>query len=251
MTDTLPPLAHLLAVMARLRHPTEGCPWDLEQDFASIVPHTIEEAYEVAEAIETADWPALKDELGDLLFQVVFYSQLGREQGLFDFDDIAEAIAEKMIRRHPNVFADEKEPDAEAQTKAWESHKEKEKPRVGALDGVAVTLPALTRAVKLQKRAARIGFDWADAAPVLDKLREEQAELEHEIKAGSPERLASEMGDLLFTCVNLARKLSIDPEAALRSANRKFERRFRQVEASGAKTLEAMEAAWEAAKKAE
>ncbi|TAN57616.1 MAG: nucleoside triphosphate pyrophosphohydrolase [Rhodospirillales bacterium] len=251
MTHALPPLARLLAVMARLRHPTEGCPWDIEQDFSSIVPHTIEEAYEVAEAIETADWPALKDELGDLLFQVVFYAQLGREQGLFDFDDICSGIAEKMIRRHPNVFADQKEADAEAQLKAWESHKEKEKPRESALDGVAVTLPALTRAAKLQKRAARKGFDWAEAAPVAEKLREELAELEAEMTNRHPDRLAEEMGDLLFTCVNLARKLSIDPESALRGANRKFERRFRVVEDSGAATPEAMEAAWEAAKKAE
>ncbi|MBI5119696.1 MAG: nucleoside triphosphate pyrophosphohydrolase [Rhodospirillales bacterium] len=247
----LPPLAHLLAVMARLRHPKDGCPWDLEQSFATIVPHTIEEAYEVAEAIETADWDALKDELGDLLFQVVFYAQLGREQGLFDFDAIALSIAEKMIRRHPNVFGDAKEASAEAQTKAWEIHKEKEKPRLGALDGVAVTLPALSRAAKLQKRAARKGFDWDCAAPVIGKMREELAELEAEIAARDQAGLFEEMGDLLFTCVNLARKLAIDPESALRSANRKFERRFNSVEASGAATPEAMEAAWEQAKKAE
>ncbi|MBF0267150.1 MAG: nucleoside triphosphate pyrophosphohydrolase [Alphaproteobacteria bacterium] len=245
------PLSRLLAVMAQLRHPSEGCPWDLEQSFATIVPHTIEEAYEVAEAIETADWDALKDELGDLLFQVVFYAQLGREQGLFDFDAIADAIAQKMVRRHPNVFADAKEADAEAQTRAWEGHKEKEKPRTSALDGVAVTLPALSRAAKLQKRAARKGFDWADPAPVIDKMREELAELEAEMDKGGQGRRFEEMGDLLFTCVNLARKLQIDPESALRSANRKFERRFKSVEASGAKTPEAMEAAWEAAKSAE
>lgn len=193
----------------------------------------------------------MKDELGDLLFQVVFYAQLGREQGLFDFDAIASAIAEKMIRRHPNVFGDAKEVDAEAQTKAWEGHKEKEKPRVSALDGVAVTLPALSRAAKLQKRAARTGFDWNEAAPVISKMQEELAEVEAEILAQDQAKLFEEMGDLLFTCVNLARKLSIDPESALRSANRKFESRFKAVEASGAATPEAMEAAWEQAKKAE
>jgi MazG family protein len=249
--DKNTPLARLLAVMARLRHPQEGCPWDLEQSFATIVPHTIEEAYEVAEAIETADWDALKDELGDLLFQVVFYAQLGREQGLFDFDAIADAIATKMIRRHPNVFAGEKVADAQAQVTAWESHKDKEKPKLSALDGVAVTLPALSRAAKLQTRAARKGFDWPTAAPVADKMREELAELEAEIAARNQAKLFEEMGDLLFTCVNLSRKLQIDPESALRSANRKFERRFRAVEASGAQSPEAMEAAWEAAKKAE
>jgi MazG family protein len=237
--------------MAQLRHPKDGCPWDIEQSFATIVPHTIEEAYEVAEAIETADWDALKDELGDLLFQVVFYAQLGREQGLFDFDAVATAIAEKMVRRHPNVFGDAKEDSAASQSKAWESHKEKEKPRVSALDGVAVTLPALSRAHKLQKRAARKGFDWPDAAPITHKIREELAELEAELAANDKTRLQDEMGDLLFSCVNLARKLEIDPESALRSANRKFERRFKAVEASGAITPDAMEAAWEAAKKAE
>lgn len=249
--DHLPELVRLLGIMARLRDPRDGCPWDVAQTFATIVPHTIEEAYEVAEAIEQQDWAALKDELGDLLFQVVFYAQLGSENKLFDFNEIAKAIADKMIRRHPNVFAGQHLADAGAQSVAWEGHKEKEKPRLSALDGVAVTLPALTRALKLQKRAAQKGFDWPETAPVIGKLHEEITEIQQEIASGDRDGLQDEVGDLLFTAVNLARKLSIDPEAALRHANRKFERRYRAVEASGAKTPVDMEAAWEAAKGAE
>jgi ATP diphosphatase len=246
-----PPLDRLLAVMAALRHPAKGCPWDLEQDFHTIAPHTIEEAYEVVETIEAGDLGALKDELGDLLFQVVFYAQLAKERGLYDFNVIAAAIADKMIRRHPNVFADRKVADAKAQTEAWEDGKARERGAASALDGVARTLPALTRAAKLQKRAARIGFDWPKAEPVLTKIAEEVVELEQAMKRGRQRAVAEEMGDLLFTCVNLARKLDLDPETVLRRANRKFERRFRAVEKSGARTLETMEAAWEKAKGAE
>jgi ATP diphosphatase len=246
------PLDRLLAIMDRLRDPKTGCPWDLEQSFETIVPHTVEEAYEVAEAIEQGDLQALKGELGDLLFQVVFYARLAKERGLYDFQDIAAAIAEKMIERHPNVFAGAKVSSAGAQTLAWEERKAKERAEkqgaASALDGVATTLPALTRAMKLQKRAARLGFDWPSPLPVLDKIDEEARELRDALAHGDAKEQAEELGDLLFTCVNLARKLDIDPETALRAANRKFERRFRAVEASGATTAEAMETAWETSK---
>ncbi len=245
----------LLAIMAKLRSPDGGCPWDVEQTFATIAPHTIEEAYEVADAIERGDMAALKDELGDLLFQVVFHAQMAKESGAFDFDAVAEAIADKMRRRHPHVFGSETIETAAAQTVAWEQHKARERAerrREGdsgpdgskqtgaadsALDGVILGLPALTRAAKLQRRAARVGFDWPDAGPVVDKLREETGEVEAELAdgGGDPARLADEVGDLLFTCVNLARKLGIDPEAALRQGNAKFERRFRRMEAMLAK----------------
>ena len=230
----------LLEVMAKLRDPHAGCPWDRDQTFATIVPYTIEEAYEVAEAIEQGDMRELKDELGDLLFQVVFYAQMGREQGLFDFQGIAAGVADKMVRRHPHVFGDVTVDSAEAQTVAWEQHKATERrerlaargaPRGGVLDGVSRTLPGLTRAVKLQKRAARVGFDWNDASGVLDKVAEEADELRGALWQGAGrEELIDELGDLLFTCANLARHLAVDPEAALRRANRKFERRFRRME---------------------
>lgn len=225
----------LLAIMAQLRNPDGGCPWDLEQTFASIVPHTIEEAYEVAEAIETGDLDALRGELGDLLFQVVFYAQMANEDGLYDFSDIVEGVCEKMENRHPHVFGDQTIADANAQTVAWEDHKAREragkKPQESVLDGVAVPLPALTRAVKLQKRAARVGFDWADAKDVLDKIAEEAAELSHEIIVeADKERVVDELGDLLFAVTNLARKLDVDPEQALRGGNAKFERRFKRIE---------------------
>jgi len=239
------PIDRLLAIMARLRDPARGCPWDLEQSFRTIVPHTIEEAYEVADAIERDDMAGLKDELGDLLFQVVFYAQLAREAGIFDFSDIVNSLSTKMIRRHPHVFSDARIDTADAQTVAWEEQKAAERaaaakaPGVtpsGAapseLDGVSVGLPALTRAAKLQKRAARIGFDWPAPAPVLDKIGEETAELRAEMEgAAAPERLADELGDVFFACVNLARHLKLDPETALRGANAKFDRRFRRVEA--------------------
>jgi ATP diphosphatase len=230
----------LLAIMARLRDPKNGCPWDLEQSFRSIVPHTIEEAYEVADAIERDDMKALPGELGDLLFQVVFYAQMASEAGHFRMEDVVAAINTKMIERHPHVFGSANIETAAAQTVAWEVQKAKERAAeaaaagraISVLDGVASGLPALTRAEKLQKRAARIGFDWPEAEPVLDKIQEEIAELKAEMNdAPDPARLDEEMGDLLFACANLARHLGVDPEGALRRANVKFERRFKRMEA--------------------
>ncbi len=234
------PIDRLLAIMARLRAPDGGCPWDLEQTYATIAPHTIEEAYEVAEAIESGDRAALKDELGDLLFQVVFYAQMAREDGSFEFDAIATAISDKMERRHPHVFGSGSSVDsANAQVAAWETQKAgeraaKAKPDTppSALDGVGVGLPALTRAQKLQARAARVGFDWPEAKQVLDKIEEEIEEVKVEIAAGAPqERLDEEVGDLMFAVVNLARKLGLDAEGSLRRGSRKFERRFHKIEA--------------------
>lgn len=257
------PIDRLLSVMARLRDPERGCPWDREQTFLSIVPYTIEEAYEVAEAIEHGDMAAVKDELGDLLFQVVFYAQMSREQGGFDFDAIAEAIADKMERRHPHVFGNADIRDADTQAAAWEATKageRSEKAQRSILDGIARTLPPMTRALKFQKRAARVGFDWNVAPEVLDKISEELDELSREIAADAPlDRLEDEMGDVLFACVNLARKLNVDPERALRQANAKFERRFRHIEGAldaqgrtpDQASLEEMEALWTAAKRHE
>ncbi len=233
-------LERLLDIMALLRDPERGCPWDVEQDFSTIAPHTIEEAYEVADAIQRGDMAALLDELGDLLLQVVFHARIASEAGLFDFEAVAGAICDKLVRRHPHVFGDVTIEDADAQTQAWEDHKAGERRgkavadglEHGTLDGVPVALPALTRALKLQKRAARAGFDWRQADEVLDKFTEEIAELEHEMSDGADvARLTDETGDLLFTCVNLARKLGIDPEAALRHGNAKFEKRFLYMEA--------------------
>lgn len=258
------PMTRLLNIMARLRDPKDGCPWDLQQTFDSIAPHTLEEAYEVADAIEQGDMAALKDELGDLLFQVVFYAQIAREAGQFDFSDIVQAISDKMVRRHPHIFGDARIESAEAQTIAWEATKEQErrakaKDRApSVLDGVAPALPALTRALKLQKRAGRVGFDWPDAAQVVDKIHEEIAEVQHEIDQGAPhDRLEDEIGDLLFACANLARKLDVDPERALRRGNAKFEQRFHYIERELAKagrrpeeaSLEEMEALWVDAKR--
>ncbi|MBI3515069.1 MAG: nucleoside triphosphate pyrophosphohydrolase, partial [Proteobacteria bacterium] len=215
--DPKPPIERLLEVMRRLRDPKSGCPWDVEQSFATIAPYTIEEAYEVAEAIQNHDMAALQDELGDLLLQVVFHAQMAAEDQKFDFDAVAAAIADKMIRRHPHVFADQTVDGAAAQTKAWEAQKAEEraaKARAAgtppsALDGVTVGLPALTRALKLQKRAGRVGFDWKEAPPILDKIAEELGELRHEMAAPArdPDRLEDELGDLLFACANLARHL--------------------------------------------
>jgi MazG family protein len=224
----------LLEVMARLRDPAHGCPWDVAQDFASIAPYTIEEAYEVADAIERKDMAALREELGDLLFQVVFHARMAEEQGAFDFAVVAGELAQKMRRRHPHVFGDAEVADASAQSEAWEAHKARERAarRQGALDDVPVNLPALARAQKLGRRAARVGFDWPDAPAVLGKLDEERAELALAIeqRRDAPEAVAEEFGDLLFTMVNLARHLEIDAESALRRAALKFERRFRSVE---------------------
>jgi MazG family protein len=259
------PLDRLLAIMARLRDPQSGCPWDREQSFATIAPYTLEEAYEVADAIARGDNVALKDELGDLLFQVVFHTRIAEEAGLFGFDDVAAAIADKMERRHPHVFGDVRIDSAAAQTAAWEQHKATERrdraQRAGeghsVLDGVALALPALLRAVKIQARAARIGFDWQEARPVFDKLGEEIAELLTEFEAGAdPTRLEDELGDILFAAANLARKLGIDPEAALRRATAKFEGRFRRVEARAVtrrvgKDLDALEALWQEVKRVE
>ncbi|MDH5772844.1 MAG: nucleoside triphosphate pyrophosphohydrolase [Rhodospirillaceae bacterium] len=241
-TNTNKPLSgidRLVDIMERLRDPKTGCPWDVEQTFASIAPHTIEEAYEVADAIDAGDMDALKDELGDLLFQVIFYAQMAKEQDVFNLEDIAQSISDKMIRRHPHVFGDNG-PEintAHQQTENWEKVKEGE--RAGkttdsaaqsALDGVTRALPALLRAIKLQKRAARVGFDWPDAEPVFQKFDEELAEIRHEIAVGDQKALENEVGDLLFTCVNLARKLGVDAETSLRHANQRFEARFRGIE---------------------
>lgn len=259
------PLDRLLAIMARLRDPEGGCPWDRQQDFRSIAPYTIEEAYEVADAIARGDSNALKDELGDLLFQVVFHARMAEEQGLFAFDDVSAAIADKMERRHPHVFGTVEIASTEAQTAAWEEHKATERRdrarsagmAESVLDGIALAMPALLRAVKLQSRAARIGFDWPEARQVIDKLDEEIAELETELERGADRgRMEDEIGDLLFSAVNLARKLDIDPEAALRHANTKFDRRFRRVEALAAERhtgtgLDALEALWQEVKSAE
>ena len=263
-------LDRLLAIMARLRDPKNGCPWDLEQTFRTIVPHTIEEAYEVADVIERNDLKALPGELGDLLFQVVFYAQMASEAGHFRMEDVIAAINTKMIERHPHVFGTVNIDSAAAQTVAWEVQKAKEREAeaaaagraISVLDGVASGLPALTRAEKLQKRAARIGFDWPEVEPVLDKVEEEIAELKAELTdAPQAERLDEEMGDLMFACANLARHLGVDSEGALRRANAKFERRFKRMEAiataeSGSgegqvsmpTSLERLEALWQRVK---
>ncbi|MEE8171747.1 MAG: nucleoside triphosphate pyrophosphohydrolase [Alphaproteobacteria bacterium] len=224
--------------MTRLRDPENGCPWDIEQNFESIAPYTIEEAYEVAQAIHDFDMGALRDELGDLLLQVVYHAEMAREAGAFDFDDVAAGITAKMIRRHPHVFADSKISNADHQSKAWESQKENERSAQAkknnapesVLDGIALALPALMRAEKLQKRAARVGFDWHDTAPVIEKIAEELAEVEDAGADGKHNLLILECGDLLYACVNLARHMGIDAESALREANAKFENRFRRLE---------------------
>ena len=227
----------LIGIMERLRDPERGCPWDRVQTFRTIAPYTIEEAYEVADAIEREDLRALVDELGDLLFQVVFHAQIACESGAFRFDDVVEAITGKMIRRHPHVFGDADGSIGVAeQSRTWEEMKAAERSADGSaetqslLDGVPVTLPALTRAVKLQRRAARCGFDWPDSGEVLDKIAEEIGELKEAMRAGGRAEIESELGDLLFTVANLARHLGADPESAARAANRKFERRFRDLE---------------------
>ena len=232
-------IADLIEVMARLRAPEVGCPWDIEQTFATIAPYTIEEAYEVADAIARGDMASLKDELGDLLFQSVYHARMAEEAGHFKFEDVVAAICAKMIRRHPHVFGDEVIATVGAQNSRWEEHKAAERAdkkaasgnATSVLDDIPATLPAMKHAEKLQKRAARVGFDWPDAAQVLDKIDEEIGEIKEAMAANAgPERITDEIGDLLFACVNLARKANIDPGMALRGTSLKFERRFRRIE---------------------
>ncbi len=258
-------LPRLLEIMARLRDPETGCPWDIEQTYASIVPYTIEEAFEVADAIEQDNMAELEGELGDLLLQVVYYTQMGSEDGHFTFESVTKNIADKMIHRHPHVFGDEsRDKSAAQQTADWEKIKAAERAAKGAvktrtLDGIAKNLPALTRAVKLQKRAARVGFDWPETAQVLDKIKEEAAELVEARDTLPHDKQVEEFGDLMFVMANLARHLKIDPEEALRTANRKFQRRFEYIEdalEAGGKTpaqsnLTEMDALWDRAKTAE
>jgi ATP diphosphatase len=280
MTDAPPPVAPsreidmLLAIMAALRTPGSGCPWDLEQDFASIAPYTIEEAYEVADAIARGDFADLRDELGDLLLQVVFHARMAQEEGRFDFGGVVEAITTKLIRRHPHVFGEARHMPPEAVKRLWGEIKAQEKaerraqreaqglpaePHGGVLAGVPVGLPALTRAVKLQGKASTVGFDWSDARLVLAKLREELDEIEEALEGGRPEAVRDEVGDMLFAVANLARHLDVDPEAALAGTNAKFERRFAAIEQGLAErgrtpaeaSLDEMEELWVAAKRRE
>ncbi|MXY41165.1 MAG: nucleoside triphosphate pyrophosphohydrolase [Rhodospirillaceae bacterium] len=264
-------IRRLLAIMAALRNPDSGCPWDLEQDFTSIAPYTIEEAYEVADAIGRNDMADLQDELGDLLFQAVFHARMAEEAGAFDFADVARSIADKMERRHPHVFGAEQVASVEAQSAAWEEHKAQERNRksgqrlenTSVLDDVPTALPALLRAHKLGRRMARAGFDWPDALSILGKVEEEldelHAEIRPEVHGGDAGRMAGELGDLLFTVAQIGRRLGIDPEEALRRANRKVERRFRSVEDRirqdgrdiAALPMEELERYWRAAKAAE
>lgn len=258
-------IAQLLAIMAKLRNPDGGCPWDLQQDFSTIAPYTIEEAYEVADAIDRGDLPALKDELGDLLLQVVFHAQMAQEQGAFAFSDVVAAICDKMVRRHPHVFGDAEVADAQTQTRHWEDIKRAERQAAGeqdasALAGISRGLPEWQRAVKLQSRAAKVGFDWPGPEPVIAKLHEEieevRAEFAHGDVAANRERLEDEIGDLLFVAANLARHAKVDVGAAMRRANLKFERRFRAMEALAksdgvelsALSLEKQDAYWDKVK---
>jgi nucleoside triphosphate diphosphatase len=277
-------IARLIEIMAALRTPGTGCPWDLEQDFATIAPYTIEEAYEVADAIVRGDLDDLRDELGDLLLQVVFHARMAQEQGAFDFGDVVQALTEKLVRRHPHVFgaargltpkaveglwerikAQEREHRIKAQEREQKRERAQKSPghggegAAGALAGVPVGLPALTRALKLQAKAGKVGFDWNNPLAVLAKIREEADEIEAELAAGSRAAAGAEVGDLLFAVVNLARHLDVDPEATLRATNRKFEQRFAAIERAladrgktpQASTLEEMEALWNAAKASE
>ena len=235
IADEAAGIERLIELMRRLREPAHGCPWGQEQTFRTIAPYTIEEAYEVADAIERQEWDELKGELGDLLFQSVFHAQMADEKGLFDFNDVADTMSDKMVARHPHVFGDEnRDKSAEQQTKDWETIKAAEranKAQKGTLDGVAVGLPALLRAVKLQKRAARVGFDWPDASHVLAKIVEESHELAEASDSLTQEEVEEEFGDLLFVMANLARHMKVEPESALRATNAKFTRRFEKVEA--------------------
>jgi tetrapyrrole methylase family protein/MazG family protein/ATP diphosphatase len=264
MSSETHPVFRLVEIMARLRDPDGGCPWDLEQTFATIAPYTVEEAYEVADAIERGDMGELKEELGDLLLQVVYHARMAQEQGEFDFAQVAQAISDKMVRRHPHVFGSDEVESAAHQTSRWEAIKASERAAKGArasgvLAGIPTGLPALTRAVKLTGRAARVGFDWPSAREVMDKLREETGELEAEIEAGDLAKAREELGDLLFVVANLARKLEVEPEDALRAANAKFTRRFAHIEARLAETgrtpdqstLEEMDGFWNEARAAD
>jgi ATP diphosphatase len=274
-------IARLLEIMAALRTPGSGCPWDLEQNFATIAPYTIEEAYEVADAIARGDLDDLREELGDLLLQVVFHARMAQEQGAFEFGDVVQTLTEKLVRRHPHVFGDTRDLTPDAVKGLWERIKSEERAqkangqsgkdgkakgkaegqpdREGALAGVPVTLPALTRALKLQAKAGKVGFDWNDPLAVLAKIREEADEIEAELAIGNRAAASAEVGDLLFAVVNLARHLDADPEATLRATNRKFERRFAAIERALAArgktpqeaTLKEMDALWDAAKAAE
>ena len=267
-------ISRLNEIMAALRTPATGCPWDLEQTFATIVPYTLEEAYEVVDAIERGDVADLREELGDLLLQVVFHARMAEEEGRFDFGDVVDAITRKLIRRHPHVFGEARDLSSEEVKALWGHVKAEEKraraetrrasgfpaeAATGALAGVPLAMPALTRALKLQQKASKVGFDWNNPRAVLAKLREEIDEVEAELDAGAEDKVAGEVGDLLFAVANLARHLAVDPEAALRSANAKFERRFAHIEARlGAEgrapegaTLDEMEALWEEAKRRE
>jgi nucleoside triphosphate diphosphatase len=258
----------LIEIMAALRTPGTGCPWDLEQSFATIAPYTLEEAYEVADAIARSDLDDLRDELGDLLLQVVFHARMAQEQGAFDFGDVVQAITEKLVRRHPHVFGDARGLKVEAVNELWERIKAQEKAaqvenrrpvETGALAGVPVALPALTRALKLQEKAGKVGFDWNDPRAVLSKIREEADEIEAALDTDDRDAIGHEVGDLLFAVVNLARHLNADPESVLRAANQKFERRFASIERALAargkspreSTLAEMDALWDAAKTAE
>jgi ATP diphosphatase len=260
-----PPIARLLGIMARLRDPDGGCPWDLAQSHASIVPYTIEEAYEVAEAVESGDPEELRDELGDLLFQVVFQARIAEEAGTFAFDDVATAIADKMVRRHPHIFGEVEDLDEAAVNAQWAAIKAQERAAKGrpapdgTLAGVPLALPALARAEKISRKAAAVGFDWPDAAEVIAKVREETDEVAQALAGEGPEAVAEEIGDLLFSVANLARHAGVDPEEALRRANLKFQRRFSAMEAEVTKDgralpeagLAAMEEAWVAVKRRE
>jgi ATP diphosphatase len=252
------PMHRLLEVMTQLRNPEGGCPWDLEQDYASIAKYTIEEAYEVADAIARNDMDDLKDELGDLLLQVVFHAQLAKDGNLFTFENVARHVADKMIERHPHVFQTTRAETAEDVVDVWETQKEKQKPRDSALDGVTLGLPALMRAQKLQKRAARVGFEWPDVHGAIDKFKEEMAEFEAEMTGHEPEKLREEFGDVMFTLINIGRMLGYDVEEVTREANTKFESRFKGMEKDiklkykelNAASLDEMEAAWQRQKTA-
>jgi nucleoside triphosphate diphosphatase len=262
-------ISDLLRVMQRLRDPENGCPWDLEQTFQSIVPSTLEECYELADAIEAGDYPQVAEELGDVLFQVVFYARLGSEQGLFSFHDVVQHLVEKLLRRHPHVFGDgeietvvESSSEVEEIGRSWEAIKREERARkamTGLMDDIPLRLPALPRAQKLQRRAAQAGFDWQDSGGVLAKLQEEISELQDAIEVGQSAGIQNELGDVIFSCVNLARHLGEDAEASLRSANSKFEQRFRMMEQFAAESglaleeldSEGLERLWERAKASE